>query len=244
MRRLATIAAAVLLVVLGASNVLGGASGSSLAWIDKPLEWVTIRHDSVGVLAHVADSDGVGSAALSVDGRVVDEVATAGASLEVVEFSWMPEESGVYELKVTGFDTAGGRGGESVITVVVDLEGDTPATTTTTGGTTTTTTPATTTTACSPGIPSPTSPTGLILTETPTMMWSYSGCEPEYFEVQIADVPDFSSIVASEYIPGGGRQWTVPFALENCDTFYWRVRRYEEAGVGSWSTVATFEVYC
>jgi hypothetical protein len=32
--------------------------------------------------------------------------------------------------------------------------------------------------------------------------------------------------------------------LEGCDTFFWRVRTWEEAGVGPWSNVLTFEVNC
>jgi hypothetical protein len=249
MRRSATIVATALLLVLGAARVLGQTPDQAQAWIDKPLEWVVIEHTSVGILAHVADPAGVGSAVFLVDGRVIDEVATAGATLEVVEFTWSPVESGVYELRVAGFAVDGSRGGESLITVVVDL-GDEPTPTTTVPMTTTTVQPTTTTmaqattTTCSLGTPVATGPSGLIFTETPTLTWTYSGCEPGYFEVQISYESDFTSVVDSEYIPGGGRQWTVTDPLEGCDTFFWRVRTWEEAGVGPWSNVLTFEVNC
>jgi hypothetical protein len=246
MKRIIAFVAVGVVVVSGAVAAFGQTANPASAWIDKPLGWVTIHDSPVGILAHVADPAGVGKAAFAVDGRVVDEVDTAGATLEVVEFSWSPEESGIYELRVTGFDTAGNRGGESSITVVVDLETpDTTTTTSTTSSTTTPTTAGTTTSTCSIGTPTATGPTGTVTTDMPTLTWTYSGCEPEYFEVQIADVPDFGSIWASEYVASPGRQWTVTVhPLENCDTFYWRVRRWEEAGVGPWSNVGTFDVSC
>jgi len=245
MRRSPAIVAIALFLVVGAARVLGQAPDQPQTWIDKPLEWVVIEHSPVGILAHVADPAGVGSARLAVDGRVIDEVATGGGTLEVVEFEWSPDESGIYELRVTGFDGGGARGGESAITVVVDLGAEPPtATTTTTVAATTTTTAQATTTTCGLGTPVATGPTGMILTDTPALTWTYSGCEPEYFEVQISNVADFTSVVDSEYIAGGGRQWAIPYSLEHCDTFYWRVRTWEEAGVGPWSNVVVFEVYC
>ncbi|HSM01773.1 MAG TPA: hypothetical protein VK960_04925 [Acidimicrobiia bacterium] len=248
------IGAVVLLVVVSAAQVLGQTPDVEQAWIDAPLEWVVIDHAPVGIVAHVADPDGVGMARLEVDGSVAEDVATGGGMLEVVEFSWSPDGSGVYELRVIAYDRVGRRGGESAITVVVELEDAPPtpttvATTTTVPATTTTmaattTTAQVTTTTCGPGVLVATGPTGMVLTETPTLTWSYSGCEPEYFEVQISNVSDFTTILTTEYIPGGGRQWAVPDPLETCDTFYWRVRTWEEAGVGAWSNVVMFEVYC
>jgi len=247
-RRIAAFVAAGVVVVSGAVAAFGQTANPASAWIDKPLASVTIHDSPVGILAHVADPAGVGKAAFAVDGRQIAEILTAGATLEVVEFAWAPPASGVYELRVTGFDTAGNRGGESTVRVVVDLGEPTDETTTTTSTTTTlgstTTSSGATTTTCAIGTPTATGPTGMLITDTPTLKWSYSGCEPEYFEVQVADVPDFGSLVVSEYVAAPGRQWTVPFGLENCDTFYWRVRTYEEAGVGSWSNVLSFEIYC
>lgn len=126
-----------------------------------------------------------------------------------------------------------------------------PGETTTTGSTgttrppaTTTTRPPTTTTAapCRPSVPRLVSPGDdqAVPTRTPRLTWSYSGCGPSSFTVQVSSNDQFLSArgvyLHSVTVDGAAGNVIWPQALQ-CETHYWRVRATAAGGTSAWSTV-------
>lgn len=117
----------------------------------------------------------------------------------------------------------------------------TPSATSTTPPIATTTTQPITTTTCVPGRPTNTSPPdgAVVATKTPTLQWTYSGCPPELFQIEISRDASFLRVEPSGRVAGAERQWTPPPLA--CDISFWfRVRAELGASAGAWSAPTSF----
>lgn len=100
--------------------------------------------------------------------------------------------------------------------------------------------------------PSPTAPACVPAAPTATTQypkgwfyafeWTYSGCTPERFEVEVSTSPDFSSIHRSGVVAGDQRVWEdSASAYAACGGYHWRVRAGVGGSTGPWSNVRVFE---
>ena len=99
------------------------------AWIDAPLDGMTIPLASYEVVAHASSSNGVASFEFSVNGIVENPTIVnpgqVGQMLAYFMYEWTPPAPGTYLLSVRGFDSNGEPGPSAEARVVV--EGEVPA---------------------------------------------------------------------------------------------------------------------
>lgn len=77
--------------------------------------------------------------------------------------------------------------------------------------------------------------------------WSYpdTSCAPEGFDLEISTVPDFSSIHIDAYNPNSsyrGMSFAIPFPINDCTTYYWRVAAVSEGISGPYSIPQTIVI--
>jgi hypothetical protein len=78
---------------------------------------------------------------------------------------------------------------------------------------------------------------------TPTLTWTYAGCAPGSFEIQVSRDPSFPAgrNVAQGTVGGSARDWTS--TRLSCGTFSWRVRAVSPTAVpGAWGGPMSMEV--
>lgn len=272
MRRLATWAVAVGLLGAGMARAADFDAVPEVAqvWIDDPLDQSLLTPGPVEVVGHATDPRRLDSVRLTVDGAVVGE-AGGGPSLVTLRWTWTAEP-GLHELMITGFGATITRSQPVVVFVGTGPEfplppptdGTTTSTTTQEPEPTTTvvratipppppttapatappaTTGAPTTVPCTMGAPTPTSPSGgaSVASRTPTLSWAAApGCPATGYTIQVSRDAGFARLEQSG--SSSSTQWTVPGALTNCVTYFWRVASVAGRTTGPWSSTAQFRV--
>lgn len=207
--------------------------------------------DELVTVQVVWEADGPGTYELEVVGRD----ASGGAGLPATATFTVGDPPDDGETTTTtrpeGTTTSTEAGG----TTTTDTSD--PGATTTTGGsgttrppTTTTTRPTTTTAPCRPSVPRLVNPPddAHVTARTPRLTWSYSGCGPSQFTIQMSDNESFvagrGSYVATMSAPGSANHLTWS-PLPMCQlTYYWRVRAVASGGTSAWSSVRTLFADC
>jgi hypothetical protein len=119
--------------------------GGPLAWIDAPLNGVTLPLDPYPVVYHAADPGGVVAAEWSVNGVVLSSDANPDPAALLVTFQheWAPRAPGVYthRVRTQGAGGAWGDYAEAVVTIGDGTPTDTPTPATITPTVTPTLTP-------------------------------------------------------------------------------------------------------
>ncbi len=272
MRRSRHTLAVALLAFTGVGAALAQSVQTGDAWIDSPLPGSVLPLGPVAVIAHTADSTGIVTGRLDVNGVTVATVEPSNlwGTLADLRFEWVPTDPGFYELAVYG-QARNGTWTPPGLTRV-EIVGSGPASTTTTSTTrpptttttrpTTTTLPTTTTVPPTTTLPPTTTTTTTIATTTTTRCVIGIPSPTGPSEVQRSKtvllswtysgcaVEEFEIQLSRE--PGfarieqtgaaGGELRSLPVTLPDCGTWYWRIRTYDLGVAGPWSGPGSFSV--
>ena len=94
----------------GGSDSGSASTGASVeAGIDSPASGANLPMGEIDISYHASSSDGVAAVELSINGEVVNSVATPGSEQKVValEFTWKPDVSGSHTIRVRAQNNAG-----------------------------------------------------------------------------------------------------------------------------------------
>jgi hypothetical protein len=114
--------AAMCIVVLVGLAACGEGDSRPRAWIDHPLDGVSVPlGSSVEVISHAYAREGVTEVLLSVNGQPYHRQIPAEGVVPFVEVSqeWLADEEGSYTLQVQSYDTAGEASNPATISVRV-----------------------------------------------------------------------------------------------------------------------------
>jgi hypothetical protein len=106
----------------GGSDSGGASAGTTVeAGIDSPASGASLPMGEIDISYHASSSDGVAAVELSINGEVVNSVATPGSEQKVValEYTWKPEVSGSHTIRVRAQNNAGSWSDYSAATVSV-----------------------------------------------------------------------------------------------------------------------------
>jgi hypothetical protein len=70
--------------------------------------------------------------------------------------------------------------------------------------------------------------------------WTYSGCTPDLFHIQVSTSSQFLSIYREATVPGDEHEWHDDGDYSYGVIYYWRVRGLAGSNVGPWSNVRSF----
>ncbi|NMB53362.1 MAG: hypothetical protein GYA15_01560 [Leptolinea sp.] len=213
------------------------------AWIDRPLEGdVVPTSQSVTILAHASDADGVARFEFFASDSQLSVVPAGDKRLGKASLEWQPPAPGDYLLGVRAEDSAGNKGAMATVRITVSgASGETitptPAPASEESPTPTpaparvdspTPTPALASSLCKAGslvAPALLSPAnGTTVAAPPSLAWSYpdSVCHPYNFTVDIAKDSTFADIslgFGTKDHNETSRSWPLPEG--KC--YYWRV---------------------
>lgn len=218
-----------IITLLGGCNLYfrdTGVGQGPAAWIDRPLQGdEIILPQTVTILAHASDIDGVASFKFFNAENLLSVVPADGKRLAEASLEWQPPEPGIYTLGVLAEDSAGNQGSLTTVEVNVIGEKTKPALANKTP------TPAPAYGQCSPEAltaPQLLSPADGSSAKSPVAFtWSYpdNSCHPYSFTVDISPDTSFADNslgFGTENYKETSREWPLPTG--KC--YYWRVKAY------------------
>ena len=110
------------IVVLAGLGACGEGEGHPRAWIDHPLDGVSVPlGSSVEVISHAYAREGVAEVLLSVNGQPYHRQIPVEGVVPFVEVSqeWLADAEGLYTLQVQSYDTAGEASNPATISIRV-----------------------------------------------------------------------------------------------------------------------------
>jgi hypothetical protein len=161
------------------NNSEGGiAPAKPSAWIDAPLDGMTLPLETYEIIYHASDPTGVSHVELTANDKLLaqDDKGSTPGDLLTLRYHWLPEEAGDYILRAREKNSAGAWSEFAEVRVKVIGATITPTLTPTLPTITVTVTPTTTPT---PTItPTVESGLGLAVSTRSTNQFFYGGCEP------------------------------------------------------------------
>ncbi len=112
-------------ILLAACNLPGSQTstqtGLTQSWIDAPLNGSVLPLAPVVVVSHSSDLGGINQIELSVDGALINTIASPDASKTIVNVSqtWNPLGPGEYTLQVRAQNTAGSWGDYAMVVITI-----------------------------------------------------------------------------------------------------------------------------
>ena len=113
------ILSALLLIILITLTACGSTSPGPNSWLDRPLDQTHHPLEPVEIMVHASSDNGVASFEISIDGVLVHQASVNGGRLEMVIYTWSPEEAGVYTVEASATDSSGNTGGKATSVIYI-----------------------------------------------------------------------------------------------------------------------------